>query len=150
MQPTNNSKNGAHRATSEKIAPAQADRLLNFRQVNELIGSSCRTGHTARALAARGQIRCVRLNERCLRYSEASVLALIAGRAAEAQPEPTSEQLLDRAMAKLCAEFPSKADLDLELELLAISLRTDITEDQKIYVAQEARRAHATRKEVSA
>ena len=78
------------------------------------------------------------------------MLALIAGRAAEAQPEPTSEQLLDRAMAKLCAEFPSKADLDLELELLAISLRTDITEDQKIYVAQEARRAHATRKEVSA
>ncbi len=149
MQPIN-SKLSARRATSEKLAPAQADRLLNFRQVHELIGSSCKTGHTARALAARGQIRCVRLNERCLRYSEASVLALIAGRAAEAQPELTPEQHLDRAMTKLCEGFPSKADLDLDLELLAIGLRTDVNEDQKAYLAGEARRAHATRKEVSA
>lgn len=78
------------------------------------------------------------------------MLALIAGRAAEAQREPTATQLLDRDMTKLCAEFPSKADLDLELELLAIGLRTDVNEDQKTYIAQEARRAHATRKEVGA
>jgi hypothetical protein len=61
-------------------ATAQADRLLNYKQVHALIGSTCKTGHTARALAARGQIRCVRLNGRVRRYSEASVLALIAGK----------------------------------------------------------------------
>lgn len=149
MQPTS-SKLSARRATSEKLASAQADRLLTFRQVHELIGSSCKTGHTARALAARGQIRCVRLNERCLRYSEASVLALIAGRAAEAQPKLTPDQHLDCDLSKLCEGFPSKADLDLELELLDISLREDVTEDQKTCLAQEARRINATRKEVSA
>ena len=147
MQPTS-SKLSARRATSEKLAPALADRLLNFRQVHELIGSSCKTGHTARALAARGQIRCVRLNERCLRYSEASVLALIAGRAAEAQPDLAPDQHLDCDLSKLCEGFPSKADLDLDL--LAISLRTDVNEDQKAYLAGEARRAHAARQEVSA
>ena len=98
VHPTN-SKHGARRAISEKIASAQADRLLTFRHVNELIGSSCQTGHTARALASRGQIRCVRLNLRCLRYSEASVLALIAGRAPEHQVEPTSEQLKEGGAA---------------------------------------------------
>jgi hypothetical protein len=78
------------------------------------------------------------------------VLALIAGCAAEAQSELTPQQHLDRAMAKLCEDFPSKADLDLELELLAISLREDLTEDQKTCLAQEARRINATRKDVSA
>lgn len=58
----------------------EADRLLDFRAVHALIGSKCRTGHTARALAARGQIRSVRLNERVIRYSEKSVLALVAGK----------------------------------------------------------------------
>ena len=67
-------KNEANTAT------AQADRLLTFRQVHALIGSACKTGHTARALAARGQIKGIRLNGRVLRYSEASVLALVAGK----------------------------------------------------------------------
>jgi hypothetical protein len=91
-----------------------------------------------------------KLNERVIRYSENSVLALIAGRAAEAQPELIPDQHLDCDLSKLCEGFPSKADLDLDLELFAISLRTDVNEDQKAYLAGEARRAHATRKEVSA
>jgi hypothetical protein len=82
------------------------------------------------------------------------VLALIAGRAAEAQqkltPELTPDQHLDCDMSKLCEGFPSKADLDLDLELFAISLRTDVNEDQKAYLAGEARRAHAARQEVGA
>ena len=131
-------------------ATAQADRLLPFIEVNRLIGSRCRTGHTARALMRKGLIKGIRINERVIRYSENSVRTLIAGRAAEAQPELTPEQHLDRAMTKLCEGFPSKADLDLDLELLAIGLRTDVNEDQKAYLAGEARRAHATRKEVSA
>lgn len=65
---------------SLNTATAQTDRLLNFRQVAALTGSACKTGHHARALAARGQIRAVRINERVIRYSEQSVLALIAGR----------------------------------------------------------------------
>ena len=69
-------------ATGEKALTSPADRLLGFRQVYELIGSNCKTGHTARALAGRGLIRAVRLNERVLRYSEASVRELIAGRSA--------------------------------------------------------------------
>ncbi len=62
---------------------APGDRLLTFREVNTLLGMKCRTGHTARAYAARGLIRAVRLNERVMRYSEASVRALVAGRTAE-------------------------------------------------------------------
>jgi hypothetical protein len=60
---------------------APADKLIGFRQVHALIGSNCKTGHTARAYAAQGKIRAVRLNERVVRYSENSVLELIAGRA---------------------------------------------------------------------
>ena len=63
-----------------QLAPtAQPDRLLAFRDVHALTGSTCKTGAYARQLAARGLIRCVRLNERTLRYSESSVLALIRG-----------------------------------------------------------------------
>ena len=135
-------------------ATAQADRLLHFLVVNRLIGSRCRTGHTARDLMRKGLIKGIRINERVIRYSENSVLALIAGRAAEAQPkltpELTPDQHLDCDLSKLCEGFPSKADLDLELELLDISLREDVTEDQKTCLAQEARRINATRKEVSA
>ncbi len=135
-------------------ATAQADRLLPFIEVNRLIGSRCRTGHTARALMRKGLIVGRKLNERVIRYSENSVLALIAGRAAEAQqkltPELTPDQHLDCDMSKLCEGFPSKADLDLDLELFAISLRTDVNEDQKAYLAGEARRAHAARQEVGA
>lgn len=60
---------------------APGDVLIGFRRVHAMLGLTCKTGHTARALAARGQIRAVRLNERTIRYSEASVLDLIAGRA---------------------------------------------------------------------
>ena len=79
-------KNEANTAT------AQADRLLTFREVNRLIGSACKTSHTARTLAARGQIKVVRLNERLMRFSEASVRDLIAGRVdpvARGQVTPT-------------------------------------------------------------
>ncbi len=66
-----------------KSAPtAQPDRLLAFHEVHALTGSTCKTGAYARQLAARGLIKCVRLNERTLRYSEASVLALVAGKVA--------------------------------------------------------------------
>jgi hypothetical protein len=57
-----------------------ADCLLDFRAVHALTGSKCKTGHTARSLAARGLIRAVRLNERVIRYSRNSVLALVAGK----------------------------------------------------------------------
>lgn len=66
--------------STETNASARADRLLQFRQVNELIGSSCKTGHTARSLMLRGLIKGVRLNKRVIRYTESSVLALIAGK----------------------------------------------------------------------
>jgi hypothetical protein len=69
----------AARSVFQSAPPAQADRLLAFREVHALTGSNCKTGAYARQLAARGLIRQVRLNERTLRYSEASVLALIRG-----------------------------------------------------------------------
>jgi len=61
-------------------ATPQGDRLLTFREVNRLIGSACKTSHAARTLAARGQIKAIRINERLMRFSEASVRDLIAGR----------------------------------------------------------------------
>lgn len=61
------------------------DRLLTFREVNALLGLHCRTAHTVRGYAARGLIRAVRLNGRMVRYSQASVLALIAGQGAKAK-----------------------------------------------------------------
>ena len=61
---------------------AKSDRLICFREVHALVGSACKTGHTARSLAARGLIRAVRINERVVRYSEHSVLALVAGKVA--------------------------------------------------------------------
>ena len=74
---TNAAASGKNEATN---TTAPADRLLTFRQVGDRIGLACKTSHTARALAARGQIQAVRINERVVRYSEASVNALIAGR----------------------------------------------------------------------
>lgn len=53
------------------------DRAITFREVNQLVGSSCKTSHTARSLARRGLIKPIRLNERVIRYSEASVRELI-------------------------------------------------------------------------
>jgi hypothetical protein len=66
-------------AVSATIAPEQGDRLLTFREVHALLGSTCKTGHYARALAKRGKIRAVYLNERVMRYSAASVQKLIGG-----------------------------------------------------------------------
>lgn len=68
------------RVSSKPVTPN--DRLIDFREVMQLLGLRCRTGHTARALATRGQIRMVRLNERTIRFSEASVHELIANRTA--------------------------------------------------------------------
>jgi len=58
------------------------DRLIDFRKVHLLTGSQCKTGHYARSLASRGLIRAVRFNERVIRYSEHSVLSLVAGNVA--------------------------------------------------------------------
>ena len=58
---------------------APADRLLNYKEVNAVIGSQCRTSHTARKLSRRGLIKAIRLNDRVIRYSELSVLALVEG-----------------------------------------------------------------------
>jgi hypothetical protein len=84
-------KNEANHATAQAdrllkkmnaTAPAPVapkDRLIDFRRVHELVGSKCQTGHCARALYRKGLIRGVALNQRTIRYSEASVLALVAG-----------------------------------------------------------------------
>ena len=71
----------AHAMTPSLKETPPADRLLGFREVNRLVGSACKTSHTARNLARRGLIRAVRVNERFLRFSEASVLAFIRGQA---------------------------------------------------------------------
>lgn len=68
-------KHGNNEANTEP----PADRLIDFRQVNALVGSKCKTSHIAIRMAAVGQIRAVRLNSRTLRYSERSVLSFIAG-----------------------------------------------------------------------
>jgi hypothetical protein len=67
--------------TSPVIEIPPADRLIGFREVNRLVGSACKTSHTARSLARRGLIRAVRVNERYLRFSESSVFAFIGGKA---------------------------------------------------------------------
>lgn len=67
---------------AETTAPGQAgDRLLTFREAAALLGSTCKTSHVMRSLARQGKIRAVRINERVVRFSEASVRELIAGRA---------------------------------------------------------------------
>jgi hypothetical protein len=79
---------------SEKTA--KADRLLSFGEVNRLIGSRCRTGHTARDLMRRGLIKGVHINKRVIRYSENSVRALVSGRPAEAQPSNAINETIQR------------------------------------------------------
>jgi predicted DNA-binding transcriptional regulator AlpA len=61
------------------LPPPPADRLIGFREVSALVGSACKTSHTARNLARRGLIRAVQINERVVRFSEASVRAFING-----------------------------------------------------------------------
>ena len=55
------------------------DRLLTFREVNEALGFNCKTSHTARNLAKRGQITAVHINERTVRFTESSVRNLVSG-----------------------------------------------------------------------
>jgi len=84
-----------------------ADRLLGFREVNALVGSNCKTSHTARSLARRGLIRAVQLNERVVRFSEASVFAFINGPTKGAPPSvPT---LNGRLLAACMRAFPPPA-----------------------------------------
>ena len=59
-----------------KSAP---DRLVDHRRVNELLGLKCKTSHTARNYANQGLIRAVRINARVVRFSENSIIALLAG-----------------------------------------------------------------------
>tara|TARA_R110000822_G_scaffold163776_3_gene304020 strand:- start:268 stop:726 length:459 start_codon:yes stop_codon:yes gene_type:complete len=58
----------------------KTNRLLTFREVNAMIGSVCKTSHPALGLARKGLIECVRINERTIRFSESSVLKLVAGK----------------------------------------------------------------------
>jgi hypothetical protein len=60
----------------------ETDRLLTFREVHAMIGSSCKTAHTALGLARRGMIESVRFNERTIRFRESSVRKLVAGKVA--------------------------------------------------------------------
>ena len=67
-------------SVNNTLAPAPTtDTALSFQEVYALIGSKCRTAHTALALAKRGQIRAIRISARTIRYSQKSVEALIAG-----------------------------------------------------------------------
>lgn len=77
----------------------QNDKLLTFREVHALIGSTCKTGAYARQLAARGLIKCVRLNDRTLRYTESSVQDLINAKS----------ETIDSSVFKLCAEIENYA-----------------------------------------
>ena len=67
-------------------SPLATDRLIDFREVGQLLGLRCQTSHSARAYAARGQIRAVYINDRTIRYSANSVLDLVAGRVSPAAP----------------------------------------------------------------
>jgi hypothetical protein len=111
-------KNEANTATPK------GDRLLTFREVHSLIGSDCKTAHTARALAARGQIRAVKLNARVTRYSEQSVLALVAGRV-----DPV-------ARGQVTPAAPVDA---LAAELAAIDARDDLNDVARHLLRRDAR-----------
>jgi len=93
------------------------DKLLTFRQVGERLGLACKTSHSARAFAARGQIVAVRINERVVRFTESSVAALIAGRVdhvaaprrtSAAKTSPTPPEATDHEVD--CAEIAARAD----------------------------------------
>lgn len=53
------------------------ERGLTFREVYQLVGLRCKTSHTARNMAKRGQIRAIQLNGRVTRYSLTSVRQLL-------------------------------------------------------------------------
>jgi len=71
------------------MSAPKSDKLLRFQEVNLLIGSRCRTGHTARDLMRKGLIKGIRINGRVIRYSKNSVLALIMG---ETSVAPTARK----------------------------------------------------------
>jgi predicted DNA-binding transcriptional regulator AlpA len=64
------------------VKSTATDRLLTFREVNDLLGSDCKTAHTVLEYARRGLLKQVRLSTRAYRYTESSVRALIAARMA--------------------------------------------------------------------
>jgi hypothetical protein len=66
-------------ATIDSLHHSAPDRLVDHRRVNELLGLRCKTSHTARNYANQGLIRAVRINARVVRFSENSIIALLAG-----------------------------------------------------------------------
>jgi len=102
------------------------DRLIDFREVGQLVGLRCKTSHTARSLAKRGQIREVYINDRTIRYSENSVRDLIAGRVAPAGPVAPA--------AKVAAIIATK-----EADCAEIDHRTDLTDTAKATIKAEIR-----------
>ncbi len=102
------------------------DRLIDFREVGQLVGLRCKTSHTARSLAKRGQIREVYINDRTIRYSENSVRDLIAGRVAPAGPVAPA--------AKIAAIIAAK-----EADCAEIDRRDDLTDAAKTIVQAEIR-----------
>ena len=59
-----------------KSAP---DRLVDHRRVNELLGLKCKNSQTDPNYANQGLNRAVRINARVVRFSENSIIALLAG-----------------------------------------------------------------------
>lgn len=59
-----------------------SDKLITFQEVNVLLGINSRFSSTVRSYAKQGKIRSVKLNNRVIRYSRDSVLALISGKGA--------------------------------------------------------------------
>lgn len=107
-------------------SPRATDRAIDFRAVGRLLDLRCQTSHTARALAKRGQIREVYINDRTIRYSENSVLDLIAGRVAPAGPVAPA--------AKIAAIIATK-----EADCAEIDRRADLTDTAKTIVQAEIR-----------
>ena len=112
--------------TNPSQSPHATDRAIDFRAVGRLLDLRCQTSHTARALAKRGQIREVYINDRTIRYSENSVLDLIAGRVAPAGPVAPA--------AKIAAIIATK-----ETDCAEIDRRTDLTDTAKAIVQAEIR-----------
>ena len=111
--------------TNPSQSPHATDRAIDFRAVGRLLDLRCQTSHTARALAKRGQIREVYINDRTIRYSENSVLDLIAGRVAPAGPAAPA--------AKIGAIIANEADC------AEIDRRADLTDTAKTIVQAEIR-----------
>ncbi len=56
-----------------------ADKLVDFREVNQRLGLRCKTAHTVLEYARRGLIEQVRLSPRTFRYTLSSVQRLAKG-----------------------------------------------------------------------